>query len=58
MIVRDPNIMVGKPTIKGTRLTVDIIKKLLNFLTIEEIKRDYRLTDEQIDACINFQISL
>lgn len=57
MIVRDPNIMCGKPTIKGTRLTVELIKKLLNSMTIEKIKIDYELTDKQIESCINYNFT-
>ena len=41
-IVVDPKIMLGKPVIKGTRLTVEIIiEKLAYGETIEDLKRDY-----------------
>lgn len=41
-IVINPEIMLGKPVIKGTRLTVEIIiEKLAYGETIEDMKRDY-----------------
>lgn len=41
-IVIDPKIMVGKPIIKGTRITVEQVLKLLaQGVTIEEILEDY-----------------
>ncbi|MEQ8187721.1 MAG: DUF433 domain-containing protein [Candidatus Eremiobacterota bacterium] len=55
-IVSDPEIMVGKPVVKGTRLTVQYILKLLaNGATIEEIMEEYEgLTCEDIMACLLF----
>ena len=55
-IVSDPNIMVGKPSIKGTRLTVEFILKLLaQGWSEEEISRNYPdLTHEDIAACKQF----
>jgi uncharacterized protein (DUF433 family) len=41
-ITINPKIMLGKPVIKGTRLTVEIIvEKLAYGETIEDLKRDY-----------------
>ncbi len=41
-IVLDPKIMLGKPVIKGTRLTVGIIvEKIAYGETVEDIKKDY-----------------
>ena len=41
-IIVDPNIMAGKPVIKGTRIPVDLILKLLSQgTTVEEILKDY-----------------
>ena len=53
-IVIDPKIMVGKPVIKGTRLTVQLILGLLaQGMTIEEILQEYKnLKKEDILACL------
>lgn len=41
-IIIDPKIMLGKPTVEGTRITVEQILKLLaQKLTIEEILKDF-----------------
>ena len=55
-IVVDPKVMVGKPVIKGTRLTVEYILKLLaHGASNEEIIQEYEgLIAEDISACILF----
>ncbi len=55
-IVVDPKIMVGKPVIQGTRLTVDFILNLLAHGTTEsEILNEYKgLEIEDIQACFLF----
>lgn len=55
-VVVDPNIMLGKPVIKGTRITVEIIlEKLAAGETVEEILEDYpRLKIEDIRAVLAF----
>jgi len=41
-IVVDPKIMLGKPVIKGTRLTVEIVvEKIAYGASAEDIKKDY-----------------
>ena len=52
----DPKVLVGKPVIRGTRLTVDYISKLLaQGVTNEEILDEYEgLTDDDIRACLLF----
>ncbi len=52
----NPNIMVGKPVIKGTRLTVDFILNLIAHGTGEaDILKEYEgLTREDIQACLLF----
>jgi len=55
-IVTNPKIMVGKPVIQGTRLTVEYILNLLAHGTsMEEILQEYKgLTSEVIQACVLF----
>lgn len=55
-IIIDPKIMVGKPVIKGTRLTVQFILGLLaQGMTLEAILQEYnKLTREDILACLSF----
>jgi uncharacterized protein (DUF433 family) len=52
----NPLIMTGKPVIKGTRLTVEYILKLLaNGAKIPEIIEEYQgLTEQDIYACLLF----
>ena len=55
-IALDPQVMVGKPVIKGTRLTVEYILNLLaHGATIAEILDEYDgLVQEDIRACLLF----
>ncbi len=55
-IVIDPDVMVGKPIIKGTRITVELIIDLLSQgMTVPEILEDYpHLKSEDIYACLAF----
>ena len=55
-IAINPKVMVGKPVIKGTRLTVDYILNLMaHGSTAAEITLEYEgLTDEDIQACFLF----
>jgi len=48
--------MVGKPVIRGTRLTVEYILKLLgNGASVADILDEYEgLTEEDIRACLLF----
>lgn len=55
-ITSDPAVVVGKPVIRGTRLTVEYILNLLaHGATTEEILEEYEgLTIEDIRACLLF----
>lgn len=55
-IVADPKVMVGKPVIKGTRLTVEHILNLLaSGVTPDEIVAEYDgLSEQDIRACLRF----
>ena len=54
----NPNIMVGKPVIKGTRITVEHILKLLRQgIELKEILEDYpHLKREDIQAAIDYAV--
>ena len=55
-IVIDPEVLVGKPIVKGTRLAVEFIIELLSQgWTEAEILRNYPgLTHEDIQACLAY----
>jgi uncharacterized protein (DUF433 family) len=55
-IVSDPKVMVGKPVIKGTRITVEhILNEMANGLTVDEILVEYpHLTRQGIIAALHF----
>ena len=55
-ITMDPKVMVGKPVIRGTRLTVQhIIGLLANEMTEGEILDEYEgLTKDDVLACLLF----
>lgn len=55
-ITIDPNVLVGKPVIKGTRLSVEYILNLLaHGATTAEIIKEYEgLTQEDVQACLLF----
>ena len=55
-ITLNPKVMVGKPVIKGTRLTVEyILNMLAHGATVSEIMEEYDgVTQEDIQACLLF----
>jgi uncharacterized protein (DUF433 family) len=55
-IVSDPEILVGKPALKGTRLSVDLIlDRLADGWTTEDLFQAYpRLTPEALQAVFAF----
>lgn len=54
-IITNPKIMLGKPTIAGTRITVELILNLMeNGQTIQEIIKDYDLIEDQVRAAIRY----
>lgn len=57
-ITIDPLVMVGKPVVRGTRLTVQYILGLLaHGATTDEILDEYEgLTPEDIQACLSFAV--
>lgn len=59
-IESNPAILVGKPVMKGTRLSVQFIVNLLvNSSTHQEILDEYPyLTNEDIRACLTYPVIL
>lgn len=55
-IVTDPEIMLGKPTVRGTRIPVELILEQLSYnLDLGELFAAYpRLTEDDVKACIAF----
>jgi len=55
-IVIDPEVLVGKPIVRGTRLAVEFIIDLLAQGWVEpEILRNYPgLTHEDVQACLSY----
>ncbi|RLF23457.1 MAG: DUF433 domain-containing protein [Thermoprotei archaeon] len=52
-IVVDPRIMAGKPVIRGTRITVDLILRLLAMgMKPEEIAGDYKISVDDVRAAL------
>ncbi|MFM9947827.1 MAG: DUF433 domain-containing protein [Saprospiraceae bacterium] len=55
-ISTDPKIMLGKPVIKGTRITVElIVERLGQGQTIESLLVSYpHITPESVKACLQY----
>ena len=59
-IVIDPDILVGKPVVRGTRIPVELVlKDLASVLDVETLLAAYpRLTVEDVKACIEYAQAL
>ena len=55
-ITTNPQVMVGKPVIRGTRITVDqVLRMLSQGMTFEEILEQYQhITRQDILACLSY----
>jgi len=55
-IIVDPEVLVGKPVIKGTRISVEFVIDLLaRGWTVDQILREFdHLTPEDIQACLAY----
>ena len=56
-ITRDPDVMMGKPCITGTRITVEyIVREIEAGLSIEDFLDDYpQLTRADIKAALHYK---
>ena len=59
-ITVDPKIMVGKPTIRGMRITVEqILRALAGGIAVNELLQDYpELEKEDIQAVFAYAVNL
>lgn len=55
-IVRDPDILAGKPVVKGTRIPVEVVLEYLaHNPDFGELFADYpRLTMDDVKACLDY----
>ena len=55
-IAVDPEVMVGKPVIKGTRLTVEhMVGLLAHGMTADEVIEEFGIQGEDLQACLLFE---
>ncbi len=59
-VERNPDVMLGKPVLKGTRITVElIVRKLASGYTVPELLNAYpNLNDKQIFAALAYAAEL
>ncbi len=52
-ITVNPKVMAGKPVIRGTRITVDLILELVaSGMTLKEITKDYRISVDDVRVAL------
>lgn len=58
-IIIDPEVQHGKPVIRGTRVLITrLIGGLAGGMTIEELRREYEVTEEDIWAALTYSNEL
>ncbi len=59
-ITANPKVMLGKPVIKGTRITVELIlRKIAGGYSFDEIIEMYpHINKEDILACVSYAVSV
>ena len=59
LIVSDPNVMLGKPVLAGTRITVEhVMREMAAGATIDQILAQHpNLTRKQVQAAIEYGIA-
>ncbi len=55
-VISDPEILGGRPVLRGRRIAVSqLVGQLAGGMTLDEIKDDYQLTDEEIRALLRYR---
>lgn len=59
-ITVNPDVMVGKPAVRGTRIPVEIVlDKLAHDLDVDDVLREYpSLTRDDIRACLDYALAI
>jgi len=58
-ISSDYRILLGKPVIKGTRISVELLlKKLSEGASVQELSKDYEIEKEDIYAALHYASDL
>ncbi len=59
-IIVDPEILVGKPVVKGTRIPVELVlERLAQDFDVQALLESYpRLSEEDIRACLEYARAL
>jgi uncharacterized protein (DUF433 family) len=53
--VSDPDILGGRPTLRGRRIAVSqLVDQLAGGMTLDEIRADYQLRDDEIRALLGY----
>lgn len=60
LITSDPNIMMGKPVVAGTRITVELVLEKLSYgEAMEDLLEAYpRLTEEGVRAALAYALDV
>ena len=54
-IMTDPDVVIGKPVIKGTRISVEFIIELLGRgAAVADIVDEYAIAAEDVQACLAY----
>lgn len=54
-VISDPEVLGGRPILRGRRIAISqLVDQLAGGMTLNEIKDDYQLTDEEIHALLNY----
>lgn len=54
-VISDPEILGGRPVLRGRRIAVSqLVGQLAGGMTLDEIQADYQLTDEEMRALLNY----